>query len=127
MNRTTAQREKPKRAFGVPHVHVLVTIEGGDPNIAHLVQRHETLIGRGEEADFVIDDEEISKLHCKIRTEASVCTLQDLGSLNGTSLNGKLLRRGGSSRLRHLDEILIGSTRLFLLAGRLIDRKPSSD
>ena len=122
MNHTTAQRERPKRAFGVPHVYVLATIEGDNPHVAHRIQQHETIVGRGAEANFVIDDEEISTLHCKIRTEASVCTLQDLGSLNGTLLNGKPLRQGTSSRLRHLDEIQIGGTRLLLLTGRTIDR-----
>ena len=126
MSRTTAQRERPKRAFGVPHVYVLAVIEGDNPQVAHRIQQHETLVGRGEEANFVIDDEEISKLHCKIRAEASVCTLQDLGSLNGTRLNGKPLRRGTSSRLRHLDEIQIEGTRLLLLTGRTIDRSKGS-
>ena len=122
MNRTTAQRVRPQRAFGVPYVYVLAIIEGDNPNVVHRIQQHETLVGRGEKANFVIDDEEISNLHCKIRAEASVCTLQDLGSLNGTRLNGKPLRRGASSRLRHLDEIQIGSTRLLLLTARTIDR-----
>ena len=126
MNHTTAQRERPKRAFGAPHVLVLVVIEGDNPHVVHRIQQHETLVGRGAEANFVIDDDEISKLHCKIRSEASVCTLQDLGSLNGTLLNGKPLRRGSSSRLRHLDEIQIGGTRLLLLTGRAIDRSKGS-
>ena len=122
MNRTTAQRERPKRVFGVPHVYVLAAIEGDNPHVVHRIQQHETLVGRGAEASFVIDDEEISTLHCKIRAEASVCTLQDLGSLNGTLLNGKPLRPGASTRLRHLDEIQIGGTRLLMLTGRAIDR-----
>ena len=123
MNRTTARRVRPQRAFGAPHVYVLAVIEGDNPHVVHRIQQHETLVGRGEKANFVIDDEEISNLHCKIRAEASVCTLQDLGSLNGTLLNGKPLRRGTSSRLRHLDEIQIGDTRLLLLTGRVIDQR----
>jgi pSer/pThr/pTyr-binding forkhead associated (FHA) protein len=122
MNHTTAQRERTKRAFGTPYIYVLAVIEGDHSHVVHRIQQHETLVGRGEEANFVIDDEEISKLHCKIRVEASICTMQDLGSLNGTLLNGKTLRRGSSSRLRHLDEIQIGGTRLLLLTGRTIDR-----
>ena len=35
MNHTTAQRERPKRAFGVPHVYVLAIIEGDNPHVAH--------------------------------------------------------------------------------------------
>ena len=122
MNRTTAQRERTKRAFGAPHVYVLAVIEGDNPHVVHRIRQHETLVGRGDKANFVIDDDEISNLHCKIRAEASVCTLRDLESLNGTLLNGKPLRPGSSTRLRHLDEIQIGGTRLLLLTGRAIYR-----
>ena len=40
--------------------------------------------------------------------------------------DGKPLRQGMSSRLRHLDEIQIGGTRLLLLTGRAIDRSKGS-
>jgi pSer/pThr/pTyr-binding forkhead associated (FHA) protein len=83
----------------------------------HRIDRAETVLGR-EEADLQIEDDEISKRHCLIRADGPVCTLTDLGSLNGTMLNGRPMREGVAQRLRHLDEIQLGTTRLFLLAGK---------
>ncbi len=59
-----------------------------------------------------------------LRVEGSVCTLSDLDSLNGTHLNGRRLRSGMTQRVRHLDEIRIGGTRIFVLTGRF---KPSDN
>jgi pSer/pThr/pTyr-binding forkhead associated (FHA) protein len=64
-----------------------------------------------------LDDEQVSKRHCLVRVEGPVCTIQELGSLNGTFVNGRKMRDDTALRLRHLDEIQIGSTRLFLLHG----------
>jgi pSer/pThr/pTyr-binding forkhead associated (FHA) protein len=63
-----------------------------------------------------VNDEKVSKRHCQIRTDGPVCTIQDLGSRNGTWVNGRKMR-DTALRLRHLDEIQIGTTRLFVLHG----------
>ena len=114
---TIDPRQRPA-PFGAPHVAVLVVVEGDDPAGSYRMVRTETTIGRGEEADLSFDDEQISKKHCKIRVEGPVCTVVDLGSRNGTSVNGRKLPPGTAQRVRHLDEIEIGSHKLMLLAGR---------
>ena len=114
----TVDRVKRQPPFGAPHVFVLAVIDGDDANIAHRIIQTDTVIGRGDDVDLFIDDEQISKAHCKIRVEGSVCTIVDLGSRNGTSVNGRRLAEGVMQRLRSLDEIEIGSHHLFLLAGR---------
>ena len=116
--RETTEHQIPRPPFGAPHVWVLAVIDGADPQFVYRLGRAETVIGRDGEADLAIDDREVSKKHCVLRVEGPVCTLTDLGSLNGTLLNGRLLRNGVAQRLRHLDEIQIGTTRLFLLAGK---------
>jgi pSer/pThr/pTyr-binding forkhead associated (FHA) protein len=108
-------REAP---FGAPHVFALLVVDGDDPHATHRIARQETTIGRGEESDFTIEDAQISRAHCRLRVEGSVCTIADLGSRNGTSVNGRALVANVSQRLRHLDEIEIGSHRLILLTGR---------
>lgn len=115
--RETTEHHTPRPPYGAPHVFVLAVVDGVDPHGAHRIDQTETVIGR-EEADVVIEDDEISKRHCLIRTDGPVCTLTDLGSLNGTMLNGRPMREGVAQRLRHLDEIQLGTTRLFLLAGK---------
>ncbi len=118
MNDTkTAERARNSPPFAAPHVFVLAVIDGRDTGVAYRVVQHDTVIGRGEEADFSIDDDEISKQNCVLRVNGSVCTMIDRGSLNGTLVNGRRLRAGVAHRVRHLDEIQVGDTYLMLLAG----------
>jgi pSer/pThr/pTyr-binding forkhead associated (FHA) protein len=113
----TAEREEPRPPFGAPYVWVLAVIDGASPNALHRVAQYETVIGRGEGVQIDLDDEQVSKRHCLIRVEGPVCTIQELGSLNGTRVNGRKMRDDTAIRLRHLDEIHIGATRLFVLHG----------
>ena len=64
-------------------------------------------IGRGHEADLVILDPEISRVHCDISCENGEWHIRDRESLNGTIVNGA---KRGDSRVRHGDEIHIGAT-----------------
>jgi len=114
---TVDRRARPE-PFGAPHVFLLVMIEGEDPSASHRIKQADTILGRGAEADFSIEDEQVSKSHCRIRVDGSVCTIFDLGSRNGTSVNGRRLPANTGQRLRHLDEVEIGSHRLLVLAGR---------
>lgn len=118
----TADRRQRPQPFGAPHVFVLVVVDGNDVSAIHRIGRPETVLGRGETAGFVLEDDKISKEHCRIRVEGPVCTIVDPGSRNGTSVNGRRLPKGVAQRLRHLDEIAIGDHRLFLLAGRFRER-----
>jgi pSer/pThr/pTyr-binding forkhead associated (FHA) protein len=115
--RKTTEHHTPRPPFGAPHVFVLAVIDGADPHGVHRVDRAETIIGR-EGVDVVVEDDEVSKRHCLIRADGPVCTLTDLGSLNGTLLNGRPMREGVAQRLRHLDEIQVGTTRLFVMVGK---------
>ena len=78
--RETTKHHTPRPPFGAPHVFVLAVIDGADPQGVHRIDRAETILGR-EDADLLIDDDEISKRHCLIRADGPVCTLTDLGSL----------------------------------------------
>lgn len=114
----TAKRVAPAIPFSAPHVFMLAVVEGPDIDDAHRIVRSETIIGRGGEADFSLSDDEISKEHCTIRCDAGLCHALDPGSLNGTLVNGRPIRAGVAERLRHLDEIVLGGTRLLFVAGR---------
>ncbi len=108
-------REVP---FGAPHAFVLVMVDGDDATAVFRIVRTESVLGRGEEADIAIEDEQISKQHCRIRVEGSVLTIADLGSRNGTSVNDRRLPANVAQRLKNLDEIEVGSHRLLLMTGR---------
>lgn len=115
---STADGTRRAVPFGAPHIYVLGIVSGDDPTAVHRLTRPETIVGRGEEAHINIEDEKVSRVHCRIKVEGSVCTLFDNGSRNGTSVNGRKLAPNTGQRLRHLDEIEIGSHRFVLLTGR---------
>ncbi len=70
-------------------------------------------IGRGDEGEVRIFDETSSRRHACVRPEGKAFLLEDLGSSNGTFLNGAKVER---ETLKDGDEILVGSTRFqFLL------------
>ena len=70
-----------------------------------------TTIGNAEENDIALaDDPSASKLHAMIEQFAAGWCVSDLGSSNGTWVNGE--RIWGPRALRHGDEVRIGQTRL---------------
>jgi pSer/pThr/pTyr-binding forkhead associated (FHA) protein len=71
------------------------------------------LIGRSR-GDLIIDDPLVSGAHCRIVSRNGKYLLQDLGSTNGSSVDG---RRVQEAPLRAGSEIVLGSTRLLLFAG----------
>lgn len=69
-----------------------------------------SLIGRGKECQIVLFDKRASRSHCRIVREGNYLALEDLGSRNGTFLNGKQITK--KSILKVGDRIGVGSTLL---------------
>jgi hypothetical protein len=67
-------------------------------------------IGRSEDNTVVLDDAACSRHHAQIRLESGRYALVDLGSLNGTLVNGEQVT--GSRDLRDGDVVTIGTTNL---------------
>jgi len=66
------------------------------------------VIGRdAHAADWTPDAEGISRLHCEIAEADGRCTIRDLGSTNGTRVNGELLVPFKRYELQHEDRISI--------------------
>jgi predicted component of type VI protein secretion system len=68
----------------------IVPLEGGMP--LELIKEM-TLVGRGEECDLRLDHKSISKIHCVLVKTDGVLLIRDLGSTNGTRVNGTRIRR----------------------------------
>jgi len=62
-------------------------------------------IGRKAENDIVIDNQAVSGFHAKILAEGEAFAIEDLGSLNGTFVNGQ---RVAKTELDNGDIVLIG-------------------
>lgn len=67
------------------------------------------VVGRGTDADLQLLDQGISRRHLDIQYDGNFATAYDLGSTNGTSVNGHEV---GSQLLRHGDVVRVGHTRL---------------
>ena len=65
-------------------------------------------IGRGRQADVVLNDPNVSRKHAEIRPRGGSWVVTDLGSTNGSQLNGR--RIDGPEVLRSGDEIELGAS-----------------
>jgi Protein of unknown function (DUF3662)/FHA domain len=65
-------------------------------------------LGRGRQADVVVNDPNVSRQHAEIRPRGGSWVLTDLGSTNGSRINGH--RVEGSEVLRPGDEIELGAS-----------------
>ena len=81
--------------------------------IALPVQGDPLVVGR-KDGDLIIEDPLVSSRHCHIFSRNGEYILQDLGSTNGTMVDGRLVRE---VTLRPGHEIAIGSTRLIVFSG----------
>lgn len=66
-------------------------------------------IGRLAECDVVLTDSSVSRRHAEVRRQGSDFVLVDLGSTNGTKVNGAGVKE---RRLADGDEIAVGSAKL---------------
>ena len=68
----------------------LVPLDGGAPIE---IVKDLTLVGRREDCDLRLDHKSVSKMHCVLVKTDGLLLLRDLGSTNGTRVNGTRVRR----------------------------------
>jgi len=92
-------------AATVPEAH-LVMLTGQEAGRTWLVTEKGLLLGRTSESDLSVADPEVSRRHFAVRRiGAGQYEIEDLGSRNGTLVNGLPVRKG---RLRFGDRIAVG-------------------
>ena len=69
---------------------------------------HVTTVGRMPESSLTLNDSNVSRRHAEIRPGRAGYLVQDLGSTNGTMVNG--IKLTADQRLRDGDIISFGST-----------------
>ena len=74
----------------------------------------ECIIGRSPDSDLVLDSNDVSRYHGKFFHYSGNYYFSDLGSKNGTIINGKLLEQNRSQILKDGDLIRIGDFALML-------------
>ena len=96
----------------------LVVIYGLDLGKKFNLDRPSLIIGRSSKADIQIDQESVSRNHCKIINTGKTIMLRDLGSTNGTYINDELV---DEYVLRDGDFIKIGRCIFKFLSGSNIE------
>ncbi|GAB3353304.1 FhaA domain-containing protein [Modestobacter lapidis] len=82
--------------------HVLV-VDG--PGTRHVLEQGSNVLGRGTDADIRLPDTGVSRKHVDVQLDGGTVAVEDLGSTNGTLVNG---RRVGRQELADGDVIRIG-------------------
>src|SRR3974390_3566507 len=85
--------------------------QGGEFPIA---PEKSVLIGRSSDLDMVLVEDMVSRKHARISMQGEQIWIEDLGSTNGTFVNGEKIKR---ARLKEGDRVLIGTSILKVIAG----------
>ena len=94
---------------------LLKTDEGADPSFTfRILPGHEKTIGRATRADFIVDANMVSRLHCRVAAGATGLEVVDLDSTNGTFVNGSRVNR---APLKDGDRLGVGPVELVVSRG----------
>jgi FHA domain-containing protein len=91
--------------LGLGQEVVSLTVNGA----RHEIDKRSVVIGRSKECDIQVADPNVSRRHAELRQEGATYWVVDLGSTNGTEVNG---RRQKQTKLDDGDRIVVGSTEL---------------
>ena len=73
---------------------VLKTPEGTEPDLTfRLLPGSMKTVGRATRADFIVDANLVSRVHCRLSAGATEIEIEDLESTNGTFLNGERVEK----------------------------------
>ena len=81
-------------------------------------------IGRDEATDLALDDEQASRRHARVTAQGDLAIVEDLGSTNGTYVNGQPVE--GPRAVRPGDKIRVGLTVIELRTAQDVQRQPSA-
>jgi pSer/pThr/pTyr-binding forkhead associated (FHA) protein len=92
---------------------LLVVQRGPGAGSRYLLDTDLSTVGRHPESDIFLDDITVSRRHVEFRRDDGTFRVHDVGSLNGTYLNGD---RVDDAELQNGDEVRIGKFRLIFFA-----------
>lgn len=94
----------PADAFGAPAVQLPVLVDQSGRE--YPIRAGENVVGR--EADIMISDPQVSRRQAMVVNDSGNLTIEDLGSTNGTYLNGERLSQGSPVHVAQGDSISFG-------------------
>ncbi|SMB94648.1 FHA domain-containing protein [Thermanaeromonas toyohensis ToBE] len=87
----------------------LLVVEGPDQGRTFVLHEGRQVLGRNPTCEVFLTDDQVSRQHCQIEVEEGKSILTDLGSRNGTLVNGQPVQR---ALLNPGDHIQVGRTLL---------------
>jgi len=115
----TIDGESP-RGPGEPHLVVLF----GAREKSYTLPQGEVIVGKGPRLGVTIESPNVSTQHCRIERKRDRCWIEDLGSADGTYVNGQRIDR--LTELQNGSLIHIGEVCLRYLAGNEISKHLST-
>jgi hypothetical protein len=92
-----------------PGTALLVVVRGPNQGSRYLLDRDVVTVGRHPDSDIFLDDITVSRRHSEFRRAGDRVVVQDVGSLNGTYINGV---RADEQQLTSGDEVQVGKFKL---------------
>jgi pSer/pThr/pTyr-binding forkhead associated (FHA) protein len=105
----TGQTTRPGRSYVLRFISG--KYQGGEFPI---VPDKQIVVGRSSDLDMVLVEDMVSRKHARIAMQQDQIWIEDLGSTNGTFVNGEKIKR---ARLKEGDRVLIGTSILKVIAG----------
>ena len=92
-----------------PGTALMVGVRGPNAGARFLLDRDVVTVGRHPDSDIFLDDITVSRRHAEFRRDANRFWVHDVGSLNGTYVNGE---RAEDQLINTGDEVQIGKFKL---------------
>ena len=94
-------------------VYKLRVRSGPDKGLVLTLERKETLIGRGKDCQLTLNDPQASRHHCKVVVTGRKVEVVDLGSTNGTLVDGRPVERAA---VKSGSVITVGDSEIMLFS-----------
>ena len=101
----------------------IVILSGPAKGTEHRVDGEQVTLGRGPGTDLAFDDQAMSRKHAAVEFGSDGFRLRDLGSTNGTLLNGSKVE---ASELKHGDRFQIGAHLFQFVVEERRDQEPAT-
>jgi two-component system, cell cycle response regulator len=73
--------------------YIVRVLAGAQTGLSRMLDRGDLVIGRGEDCELQLADSALSRRHCRISRTADGLVIEDLGSSNGTMVDGEKVTR----------------------------------
>lgn len=102
----------------------LVVLKNGSPSESYELKTDRTTIGRSDENSFQIPEGSVSGVHCEVTLQNDEISVKDLGSTNGTFIDGKKVQEG---TVKHGQILRLGEIDVrFEVPGKPVPPTPAS-